>query len=185
MLRVITWIVTAALVVAPFTTRSQEQLPDSTAGSGEALHPSSRAPADTTAGVPPATKSPGAAMFLSAVLPGAGQVYNTSYWKVPIILGFGIYFISSYLDADRRADDYRQQYIASLATTPGGDPSLLAMRDFYLGERDTFVWYFCILYFLNVVDAYVDASLYGFDVSPTLNMQGLPEGARLRFSLRW
>jgi len=181
-LRVITWIVAALLVVAPFTTRSQEQPPDSSAGIGEALQPSSRMVADTTAGVPLATKSPGTAMLLSAVLPGAGQVYNTSYWKVPIILGFGIYFISSYLDADRRADDYRQQYIASL---PGGDPSLIAMRDFYLGERDTFVWYFCILYFLNIVDAYVDASLYGFDVSPALNMQGLPDGARLRFSHRW
>jgi hypothetical protein len=184
-LRVITWSVTALLVVAPFTTRSQEQPPDSTAGIGEALYRSPPIASDTTTGVPLATKSPGTAMLMSAILPGAGQVYNTSYWKVPIILGFGIYFISSYLDADRRAEDYRQQYIASLAVTPGGDPSLIAMRDFYLGERDTFVWYFCILYFLNIVDAYVDASLYGFDVSPTLNMQGLPDGARLRFSLRW
>ncbi len=185
MLRVITLIMTALLVVAPLTTRSQEQPPDSTAGIGEAHHPSPLMQSDTTTGVPLATKSPGTAMVLSAVLPGAGQVYNTSYWKVPIILGFGIYFISSYLDADRRADDYRQQYIASLSLTPGGDPTLLAMRDFYLGERDTFVWYFCILYFLNIVDAYVDASLYGFDVSPTLSMQGLPDGARLHFSLRW
>jgi hypothetical protein len=124
-------------------------------------------------------------MLLSAILPGAGQVYNTSYWKVPIILGFGIYFVSYYLDSDRRVEDYRQQYAASLLVTPGGDPSLLALRDFYIGERDTYVWYFLILYFLNIVDAYVDASLYGFDVSPTLNMRGLPDGARLHFSLRW
>jgi hypothetical protein len=184
-LRVITWVVTALLVAAPLTTRSQEQAADSTAGTGEALQSSPRVAADTTAGVPLAKKSPGTAMLLSAVLPGAGQVYNTSYWKVPIILGFGIYFISYYLDSDRRVEDYRQQYLESFQVTPGGDPTLLAMRDFYLQQRDTYVWYFCILYFLNIVDAYVDASLYGFDVSPTLNMQGLPDGARIRFSLRW
>lgn len=185
MLRVITWSVAALLFSASLTARAHEQFRDSAADTGVVLQPPTRVAADTTLGVPPATKSPGTAMLLSAILPGAGQVYNTSYWKVPIILGFGIYFISYYLDSDRRVEDYRQQYLASLQVTPGGDPTLLAMRDFYLGERDTFVWYFCILYFLNIVDAYVDASLYGFDVSPTLDMQGLPDGARLRYSLRW
>jgi len=173
------------VISASLTANAQNQSPDSAAGTGQALRPPLPVAGDTVAGVPPAKKNPGTAMLLSALLPGAGQVYNTSYWKVPIIVGLGIYFGSYYLDSQRRVEDYRQQYAASLLVTPGGDPSLLALRDFYIGERDTFAWYFCILYFLNIVDAYVDASLYGFDVSPTLNMQGLPDGARLHFSLRW
>jgi hypothetical protein len=183
--RVITWSVAALVIAAALTANAQKQFPDSTAGTEQALGSPLRVAADTITGVPPAGKSPGTAMLLSTVLPGAGQVYNTSYWKVPIILGLGIYFVSYYLDSQRRVEDYRQQYAASLLATPGGDPSLLALRDFYIGERDTFLWYFCILYVLNIVDAYVDASLYGFDVSPTLNMRGLPDGARLHFSLRW
>lgn len=173
------------LVAASLTAKAQEQSPDSAAGTGEALQSPLRVAADTTAGVPLATKDPGTAILLSAMLPGAGQVYNTSYWKVPIILGLGIYFVSYYLDSDRRVEDYRGQYTASLLVTPKGDQTLLDLRNFYISERDSFVWYFCILYFLNIVDAYVDASLYGFDVSPTLNMRGLPDGARLHFSLRW
>ncbi|MGB5873775.1 MAG: DUF5683 domain-containing protein, partial [Bacteroidota bacterium] len=44
---------------------------------------------DLQAGVPRASKSPGTALLLSALVPGAGQVYNESYWKVPIIVGLG------------------------------------------------------------------------------------------------
>lgn len=185
MQRVITWSVAALVIAASLTANAQQQSPDSVGGNGQALRSSLPVAADTITGVPLAKKNPGTAMLLSAMLPGAGQMYNTSYWKVPIILGLGIYFISYYLDSQRRVEDYRQQYEASFLVTPGGDPTLLAMRDFYIGERDTYVWYFLILYFVNIVDAYVDASLYGFDVSPTLNMQGLPDGARLHFSLRW
>jgi hypothetical protein len=183
--RVITWSVAVLVIAASLTANAQKQSPDSAAGTGQALRSPLPVAVDTSAGVPLAKKNPGTATLLSAMLPGAGQMYNTSYWKVPIILGLGIYFVSYYLDSQRRVEDYRQQYAASLLVTPGGDPTLLALRDFYIGERDTFVWYFFILYFLNIVDAYVDASLYGFDVSPTLNVQGLPDGARLHFSLRW
>jgi hypothetical protein len=212
-LRVITWSVAALLVAGPLTARAQEQpwnsVPDtgvvlqgstrvgpltaraqeqpwnSVPDTGVVLQGLTRVAAETTADVPLATKSPGTAMLLSAVLPGAGQAYNTSYWKVPIVLGLGIYFVSVFLDSDRRADDYRQQYAASLLVKPGGESSLLSLRDFYKTQRDSFAWYFFILYFLNIVDAYVDASLYGFDVSPALNFRGVPDGARLHYSFRW
>jgi hypothetical protein len=119
-------------------------------------------------------KSPGNAMLFSAILPGAGQFYNESYWKVPIVFGFGLYFVSSWLDNNRRYADYRDKYSASLAQNPAGDPRLLAVREFYKEQRDSFTWYFLILYLLNIADAYVDASLYDFNVGGDLSLRLLP-----------
>jgi hypothetical protein len=120
-------------------------------------------------------KSTSLAMGLSALLPGAGQVYNGSYWKVPVIVGLGIYFVSYWLDNNRRYLDNRDQYAASItATAPSGDKHLLAVREFYKDERDTFMWYFLILYFANIADAYVDASLYDFNVGDDLSVRLLP-----------
>ena len=114
------------------------------------------------------TKSPGIAMLLSTVVPGAGQVYNESYWKVPVIAGFGIYFVSQWIQNNRLADDYRDRYAQS------GDSRDLTVRDFYKNQRDRFTWYFVILYLLNIADAYVDASLYDFNVSDDLSVRFLP-----------
>jgi hypothetical protein len=144
---------------------------------------SSRVPFRSTATFPADTmqkgfhprKSPGLALLLSALLPGAGQVYNESYWKVPIILGFGIYFTSSWLDQNRRYHDAQDSYTRSLLTSPpSGDPRELAKREFYRGQRDTFTWYFAILYLLNLADAFVDASLYDFNVGSDLTLRLLP-----------
>jgi hypothetical protein len=122
-------------------------------------------------------KSPGLAMLFSAVIPGAGQFYNQSYWKVPVVLGLGLYFASTWLDQNRRTQDYRQKYAASLL--PNSPDALssdtyLRERDFYKQQRDTFAWYFVILYILNVADAYVDASLFDFDVGTDLSLRLIP-----------
>jgi len=121
--------------------------------------------------------SPSLAMLLSAVAPGAGQLYNRSYWKVPVVVGLGLYFASTWLDQNRRTQDYRQQYAASLLPgSPRANESaqLLAEREFYKEQRDTFAWYFVILYFVNIADAYVDAALFDFDVGPDLSLRVLP-----------
>ncbi len=127
---------------------------------------------DTTAYHP--TKSTGKAMLLSAILPGAGQFYNESYWKVPIVVGFGIYLISNWLDNNRMYQDYKAQYQASLGTIPGGDEALLNSREFYKDQRDAFSWYLLIWYFVALADAYVDASLYDFNVGSDLSLRQLP-----------
>jgi len=131
------------------------------------------------------TKSPGLAMLFSALVPGAGQAYNESYWKVPIVVGFGIYFTSMWLHNNRLYQDYRDQYLASFNNpqTPNGNGDLQRLREFYRDQRDTFTWYFFILYFLNVADAYVDASLYDFSVGDDLSIRLMPE-AGTRLTLR-
>ncbi len=122
-------------------------------------------------------KSPGLAMLCSALLPGAGQFYNQSYWKVPVVLGLGLYFASTWLDQNRRTRDFREKYAASLTASPPdlfASDTYLRERDFYKRQRDTFAWYFVILYLVNIADAYVDASLFDFDVGKDLSLRLLP-----------
>lgn len=130
--------------------------------------------ADTLRHVALPGKSPGLAMLCSALLPGAGQFYNQSYWKVPVVLGLGLYFVSTWLDQNRRTEIYRQKYADSLLTNPFLADTYQRERDFYKQQRDTFAWYFVILYILNVADAYVDASLFDFDVGKDLSLRILP-----------
>jgi hypothetical protein len=110
-------------------------------------------------------KSPWVAVGLSALLPGAGQFYNKSYWKVPILLGLTAYLGYQFYDTDKKYRDYRDQYSASQTTeNPGGDNVLKYYREFYFNQRNDFVWYFVIVYVVNLVDAYIDAHLFDFSV---------------------
>lgn len=116
-------------------------------------------------------KSPTLAIVLSAVVPGAGQFYTERYLKIPIIWGFGGYFVSQWLKADKRYRDFRSQYAESVRLGVGGgrgDTRLRYVRDFYHDERDRFGFYIALTYLLNIVDAYVGASLYNFEVSDDL-----------------
>lgn len=110
-------------------------------------------------------KSPTKAVLLSAVLPGAGQFYNESYWKIPIVLGFVGYFGYEYFRNNNLYKDNRELYVNSQTPeNPDGDQNLKTLREFYRDQRDDFVWYFLIVYVINMVDAYVDAHLFDFDV---------------------
>ena len=119
------------------------------------------------------TKSPWRAVGFSAVIPGLGQIYNTSYWKVPLIWGLGGYWVYEWIHLNSSYKDYRDQYGNSVTPAlPNGNGQFLLLRDFYRDERDKFAWYLGGLYLLNLVDAYVGASLYDFDVSPDLTADG-------------
>lgn len=110
-------------------------------------------------------KSPTTAVLLSAVLPGAGQFYNQSYWKIPIVAALVGYFGYEYFRQNNLYKDKRDEYIATQTpSNPNGDLNLKALREFYRGQRDDFVWYFTIVYVINLVDAYIDAHLFDFDV---------------------
>jgi TM2 domain-containing membrane protein YozV len=111
-------------------------------------------------------KSPLVATLLSAVIPGAGQFYNRSYWKVPVIAGLVGYFGYEYFHYNNIYKGYRDQYVASqLQFPPEGDDNLKTLREFNRTQRDDFVWYFLIIYIINLADAYVDAHLFDFDVT--------------------
>jgi hypothetical protein len=109
---------------------------------------------------------------LSAAVPGLGQFYNHDYWKVPVIWGVGGYWVYEWIRQNDRTREFRDAYEASLASPGGGNETYKSLRDFYRDDRDRFAWFLGGLYVLNLVDAYVGAHLYDFDVSPDLGADG-------------
>jgi hypothetical protein len=103
-------------------------------------------------------KSPWGAVARSAIIPGLGQFYNESYWKIPVIWGVGALFISGWVYNNNLYKDYKDLFIET------GNNTYLSYRDFYRDQRDNFTIYLVLLYILNLVDAYVDAHLYDFTV---------------------
>jgi hypothetical protein len=139
-------------------------------------------PSETTKVVE--TKSTTKAMLFSALIPGLGQIYTHSYWKLPIIWGLGGYYLYEWNRNNNLYRDYRDQYLASISRSePSGNLTVKAYRDFYRDQRDSFTWYFGILYFANIVDAYVSASLYDFDVGDDLSVR-VGESGRV-LALKW
>lgn len=103
-------------------------------------------------------KSPWGAVARSAVVPGLGQFYNESYWKIPVIWGVGALFISGWVYNNNLYNDNKDLFIET------GNNNYKSYRDFYRDQRDNFTIYLFLLYILNLVDAYVDAHLYDFTV---------------------
>lgn len=174
------------LIIATVTLRAQQHSADTT--SHPAPTPRTERTfitSDTASASIPESKSPALAMLYSAVLPGAGQAYNGSYWKVPVVAGLGVYFVSEWLNYNRLTGEYRDKYNESLLTNPIGDSRLYSRREFYKTQRDAFAWYFFILYVLNLVDAYVDASLSGFDVGENLALRFGPRAGRWEVRLQF
>ncbi len=107
-------------------------------------------------------KSPWGAVLRSAVLPGFGQFYNESYWKIPVIWGAGALLISGWVYNNNLYNDNKDLYTNTSQTI------YQYRRDFYRNQRDNFTIYLVVLYILNLVDAYVDAHLYDFTVEEDL-----------------
>lgn len=140
--------------------------------------------------VPKPTK----ALWLSLVLPGAGQIYNRKYWKLPIIYGgfLGCAYALTWNQMMYR--DYSQAYLDIMDDDPNTKSYLDMLppryditgreeqfkkifkrkKDFYRRYRDLSAFCFIGVYLLSVVDAYVDAQLSEFDISPDLSMRVEP-----------
>lgn len=126
------------------------------------------------------------AAIFSTVLPGAGQVYNRKYWKVPIVLGgLGV----SYWFIQRNTTEYERYKDAYLAVIDN-DPntvdefngeytaaSLLNVTDTYRRWRDLSYIAFGAVYILNIVDASIDAHFVRFDVGRDLGLSAGPSPA--------
>ncbi len=139
---------------------------------------------------------PKRAMWLALVLPGAGQIYNRKYWKLPIVYGGFVGCIYAMQWNNQMFHDYSQAYIDIMDSDPNTQSynqflhlgnkitaeneerykSLFKRRkDYYRRYRD--MSFFCLIgvYALSVIDAYVDASLSQFDISKDLSMRVVPE----------
>jgi len=130
------------------------------------------------------------AMIYSAILPGAGQVYNhiampkgqkKAYWKVPLIyagLGAtGYYaFSNNRMKNQLRSEyEYRQEYGVESNFQEYDDQGLLSLYATYRTRRDLCIIGMTFVYLLNIVDAGVEAHFVNFDVSDDLSMSILPK----------
>lgn len=128
-----------------------------------------------------ALDGPRKATILSAVFPGAGQIYNRSYWKAPVIYaGFGALgyaFAFNQGEYKRFGDYYRLETDDDDNTNsvfPGTPDQLRQKRNRYKKYRDLSVIGMAGLYALQILDAHVDAHLKGFDVTDDLSLQWSP-----------
>ncbi len=126
------------------------------------------------------TKSPWGAVGRSAIIPGWGQFYNESYWKIPVVWGVLGWFTYLYVENNRLYKDYGDLYTESLQK---GTPIEFyrARRNDYRDERDKYALFLGLSYFLNLVDVYVDAHLFDFDVTENPVTKQPELGVKVRF----
>lgn len=139
--------------------------------------------------------SPTRAVWMSALFPGLGQVYNRRYWKLPIVVGgyLGLAYATSWNNT--MLTDYQRAYRDIMDNDPTTNsymdffpPTvqesdldktwltnlLKSRKDFYRRNRDLCIIGMVGVYLLAMVDAYVDASLSHFDISPDLSLDVVP-----------
>ena len=126
------------------------------------------------------TKSPWGAVGRSAIIPGWGQYYNESYWKIPVVWGVLGWFTYLYVENNKLYKEYRDLYTESL-DDGSGDSYYRSARDAYRDERDKYALVLGLSYLLNLVDAYVDAHLFDFDVTENPVTKQPELGIRFRF----
>lgn len=126
-------------------------------------------------------KEPGPrnASILSAVIPGAGQIYNHKYWKAPIVWagmgGVGYLFLKNQNDYTFYRDNLRKLVAGdSTALTNTGlstQDQIQTQKLVYRKRRDLCGFGLLAIYAINIIDANVDAHLKTFDVSDDLSLQ--------------
>lgn len=154
--------------------------------------------------VPDPTK----AVWMSALFPGLGQLYNRRYWKLPIVIGayLGLGYATNWnntmlrdytraysdiMDSDPTTKSY-MDFFAPTVKEDDLDKSWLTdllrrRKNYYRRNRDLCIICMVGVYAIAMIDAYVDAQLAHFDISPTLSVDIaptlLPSESSGRFSM--
>ncbi len=129
---------------------------------------------------------PGKAALFSLIIPGAGQIYNRSYWKAPVVWGVVgavgsvmAFNIDQFNDLD---DRYKAAVQAEIDMEPNPDPGglsssqLFDLRTEANRNRQLSIVIFSFTWIGNAVEAYVDGHLKEFDISDDLSMRFKPIG---------
>lgn len=135
-------------------------------------------------------------VWMGAIIPGYGQILNRKYWKLPIVYGgflgcaYAISMNSTKYETYKTAyrdiidsDPTTNSFIDILpegytVETLGGINAykgiLKTGQDSYRRYRDLSIIVSIGYYALTLIDAYVDAQLYDFDISPDLSLRFQP-----------
>lgn len=135
---------------------------------------------------------PQKSLWYAFIFPGAGQIYNRSYWKLPIVYGGAVGLVYGISWNNRYYKEYAQAYRDIMDSDPntksyenllpyGTDPNSSYAQNLMKNKHNTYRRYrdLCIVgavafYALTIIDAYVDAQLADFDISPDLSMRVRP-----------
>ncbi len=148
--------------------------------------------------------NPKRALWLALVIPGAGQIYNRKYWKLPFFYGGFLGCTYALIWNQQMYTDYSQAYLDITDADPntasytkmlpptydttGKEEYLQNMfkrkKDYYRRYRDLSAFAFAGVYILSVIDAYVDAQLSAFDISRDLSLQIRPAVITNTYSLQ-
>ena len=130
------------------------------------------------------------ATTLSMICPGAGQIYNKSYWRAPIVVGgfattiYCIDWNNRGYQRFKKAYRLKADYDANPDLYPDGSLDefggrysasfLKNLRNSYRRNRDLCIILTAGLYVLQIIDAHVDAHLREYDISRDLNIKVEP-----------
>lgn len=135
------------------------------------------------------------AMWLAIVLPGAGQIYNRKYWKIPIVYGGFVGCAYAMRWNNQMFRDYSQAYMDIMDDDPNtqsynqflhlgakiDESNITRYQTLFKKRKDKFrrwrdLSFFCLVgvYAISIIDAYVDASLSEFDISKDLSLRVEP-----------
>ena len=141
--------------------------------------------------------NPQKSLWLSLIIPGAGQIYNRKYWKLPLVYGGFVGCAYALTWNGKMYKDYSQAYQDIMSNNPNNDSYLdflgpgathesvkarlsyyqdlfKSRKDTYRRQRDLSIFAFIGVYVLSVIDAYVDAELSNFDITEDLSMKVEP-----------
>jgi hypothetical protein len=123
-------------------------------------------------------RDPKKATYLALALPGAGQIYNRKYWKLPLVYGAmgtsAVFLVYNRAEMRQANEELRYRYANNGALN---DPeyaryttsALIGLRDQYKTYRDFSILALTGAYGLQVLDAVVDAHLSGFDMNQPIS----------------
>lgn len=121
----------------------------------------------------------------SMILPGWGQIHNGRWWKAPLVVGG---FVGIYLSYDFAKSHY-QTYLKEAQfreVNPGqgvyeneefanvNTQNIIAAKDFYRRNRDLSVLAGLGFYAIQLIDAYVDAKFFRYDISDDFSFKMMP-----------
>lgn len=144
------------------------------------------------------------AVWLGAVVPGLGQIYNRSYWKLPIVYGGLMGCVYAITWTNNQYDSYKQAYrdiyydiqhgtlsespdksyiailpegytISSMGGASTYQSRLKEWQNASRRNRDMSILATIAVYALSLIDAYVDAQLFNFDISNDLSLDVSPQ----------
>ena len=123
------------------------------------------------------SKSATTAMLLTTIFPGGGQFYTERYAKGIIIGGVQSFLIYREVQTQLRLNEIEE-------TLNNPTPALLQEKDNLLDTRRELAWWMALVWTVGILDAYVDAQLYNFESSLSLDQNGAPK-TELSFKIHY